>query len=128
MYDRPRTASSNSSNGSTVMTRDGAADPRMTSPSTSRSSFTSFDSLDLSQRKPEAGWQRPAPIKQNRIRRAPGEIFAALPDEVLELILDKLKKAHLQPGSDSCATCMMRDLCSVATASRRWLGLARAAL
>ncbi|KAK7750402.1 hypothetical protein SLS62_007701 [Diatrype stigma] len=104
MYNRPRTASSTSSNGSTAMSQDSIADPRMASPSTSRSSFTSFDSLDLNQRKPEQGWQRPAPIKQNRIRRAPGEVFAALPDEVLELILDKLKKAHLQPGSDSCAT------------------------
>lgn len=127
IYDRPRPSSSTSSTGSTAMTKD-SFDGRMASPASSRTSFTSFDSLDLSQRKPELGWQRPAPIKQNRSRRAQGEIFAALPDEVLQLILENLKKVHLQPRSDSCATCMMRDLCCVATASRRWLGIARAAL
>lgn len=125
--DRQRPSSSGSSSGSTFMSRE-SYDARMASASSSRSSFTSFDSLDLGPRKPDNGWQRPTPIKQNRFRRNPGELFATLPDEVLEIILDSLKKLHLEPKSDSCATCMMRDLCSVAVASRRFLGFARAAL
>ena len=125
-YDRPRPSSSSSS-GSTVASQE-SIDVAMASPTSSHSSFTSFDSLDASPRKPDNGWQRPAPIKQNRVRRSEGELFAALPDEVLLLILDNLKKHHIDPKSDSCATCMMRDLCSVASASRRWLELARVAL
>ncbi|KAL1836456.1 hypothetical protein VTJ49DRAFT_5131 [Mycothermus thermophilus] len=72
-------------------------------------------------------WSRPVPIKQRR-RAPPGELFAALPGEVLELILEDLRKLHLQPGSTSCATCWMRDCCSVAVSSRRFLKYAREAL
>ncbi|KAB5581048.1 hypothetical protein GE09DRAFT_1084692 [Coniochaeta sp. 2T2.1] len=72
---------------------------------------------------------RPAPIKNTYKRKAnPGEIFAALPGEVLELILEELKKLHLQPGSDSCATCWMRDCCSLALSARKWAKFARTAL
>ncbi|KAH8893843.1 hypothetical protein GQ53DRAFT_611629, partial [Thozetella sp. PMI_491] len=58
----------------------------------------------------------------------PGELFAELPGEVLELILEHLKRLHLSPGSTSCATCWMRDCCSVALAARKWLKYARVAL
>jgi len=73
--------------------------------------------------------QRPAPIKKAyRSTAKPGELFAALPGEVLELILEELKKQHLQPGSESCATCWMRDCCSIMLTSRKWSKFARAAL
>lgn len=72
--------------------------------------------------------QRPAPIKAYRIKRKPGELFAALPGEVLELIMDWLKKLHLQPGSASCATCWMRDCCAVALSAKKWLKFARVSL
>lgn len=73
--------------------------------------------------------QRPAPIKKAyRSKAKPGELFAALPGEVLELILEELKKLHLQPGSDSCATCWMRDCCSIALSARKWSKFARASL
>ncbi|KAI1874393.1 hypothetical protein JX265_004601 [Neoarthrinium moseri] len=123
-YDRNGRPLSSSSN-STVMTRD-SYDARMRSPASSRTSFESWDSHP---RRPEHGWQRPAPIKQYR-RRAlqPGEQFAALPDEVLDLIMSELRKSHLREDSFSCATCMMRDLCSVALSSRRLLHVARKAL
>ncbi|KAI6454254.1 hypothetical protein MCOR17_009044 [Pyricularia oryzae] len=58
----------------------------------------------------------------------PGELFAALPGEVLEMILDNLKQQHLEPGSASCATCWMRDVCAVAMSGRKWLKFARNAL
>ncbi|KAH7026327.1 uncharacterized protein B0I36DRAFT_248907 [Microdochium trichocladiopsis] len=87
----------------------------MHSPVSSRSSFSSYDSS-----RPDHGtWQRPMPIKQTRRRREPGELFAILPSEVLQLILTELRKIHLRPNSESCATCMMRDLCSVAQTCRR---------
>ena len=72
-------------------------------------------------------WQRPAPIKQRR-KAQPGELFAALPGEVLELILGELRKLHLEPGSTSCATCWMRDCCSVAVSARKFVKYAREAL
>ncbi|CAK7235883.1 hypothetical protein SEUCBS140593_009430 [Sporothrix eucalyptigena] len=81
-------------------------------------------------------WQRPAPIKPAKPmrRRAPGEMFAALPGEVLELILDELKKLHLADTSaktsnhKSCATCWMRDAGNMAITARKMLKYARVAL
>lgn len=58
----------------------------------------------------------------------PNQLFAALPPEVLELILAKLKLLHVGRGQDSCATCWMRDLCSISLCSHRWSTLARMAL
>ncbi|KAH6854648.1 hypothetical protein B0I37DRAFT_304954 [Chaetomium sp. MPI-CAGE-AT-0009] len=72
-------------------------------------------------------WQRPAPIKKRR-KAQPGELFAALPGEVLELILGELRNLHLEPGSSSCATCWMRDCCSVAISARKFVKYAREAL
>lgn len=73
-----------------------------------------------------AGWQRrPALIK--RQRSGPDEMFKRLPEEVLEMILGYLKMSHLSSNT-SCATCWMRDCCSIATCNRRWLKHARAAL
>lgn len=97
----------------------------MRSPASTR---TSFESWDSSPRRADYGWQRPAPIKQQRKRAAPGELFAALPGEVLQLITRELRESHLAPNSISCATCMMRDLCSVATAAKKLLHPARVAL
>jgi hypothetical protein len=65
---------------------------------------------------------------QRRVARKPGEMFAALPNEVIGLILEKLKQLHLEAGSHSCATCWMRDLCNVCLASQRCAQFARAAL
>ncbi|KAK8084428.1 hypothetical protein PG997_005699 [Apiospora hydei] len=122
-WQRPSSSSSNAS-ASTVMTRESL----MRSPASSRTSFESWDS-SMSPRKADfsPSWQRPAPIKQYR-RRAPGELFAALPGEVMQLILDHLGDLHLEPSSTSCATCMMRDFCSVALSARKLLFHARTAL
>ncbi|KAJ4290105.1 hypothetical protein N0V88_006611 [Collariella sp. IMI 366227] len=72
-------------------------------------------------------WQRPPQIKPRR-KTQPGELFAALPGEVLELILSELRKLHLRAGSTSCATCWMRDCCNVAVSGRKFLKYAREAL
>ncbi|KAI1799718.1 hypothetical protein F4811DRAFT_565354 [Daldinia bambusicola] len=119
-----RTSISGSSIASSVRTND-TFDAILSSPASSRTSLESWNSTP---RRTEYGWQRPAPIKQYRRRRETGEILAALPEEVLGLILDELKKLHLKPGSTSCATCMMRDLCSVAMAGRGLLKVAQVAL
>lgn len=71
---------------------------------------------------------RPAPIKINRRKASPGELFSALPGEVLELILQELRKLHLKPGNNSCETCWMRDCCSVSLSARKFLKYAREAL
>ncbi|OTA57664.1 hypothetical protein K449DRAFT_335190 [Hypoxylon sp. EC38] len=125
IYNRPGRASSNASSvASSVRTND-TFDAILSSPTSSR---TSFDSWNSSPRRLEYGWQRPAPIKQYRRRRETGELFAALPDEVLGLILDELRTLHLKPGSTSCATCMMRDMCSIAVSARKLCKVARVAL
>lgn len=123
IYQR-RPSSSSSSVTSSVGSRD-TFDAILASPTSSRTSFESWQSTS---RKPDHGWQRPAPIKQYRRRREEGELFAALPEEVLSLILQRLKESHMGPGSSSCATCMMRDLCSVAVSAKKLLKVARVAL
>ncbi|KAI2606556.1 hypothetical protein GGR54DRAFT_633409 [Hypoxylon sp. NC1633] len=124
-YNRSgRPPSSASSITSSAGTND-TFDAILASPASSR---TSFESWSSSPRRAEYGWQRPAPIKQYRRRRNTGELFDALPEEVLGLILDELKDLHLKPSSTSCATCMMRDMCSVAVSARKLLKVARPAL
>ncbi|KAI0018432.1 hypothetical protein F4780DRAFT_771789 [Xylariomycetidae sp. FL0641] len=129
MYQRRPSNTSISSTGSSVATKD-SFDAILSSPTSSRR--TSFDSWGSSaSRRSEYGFQRPAPIKQKsqyRRKREPNEMMAALPEEVLGLILANLRELHLEPGSTSCATCMMRDLCSVSLSARKFLRVAQVAL
>lgn len=99
-------------------------DSRLRSTLSSRSSVESWDSTMTRQ---DPAWHRPSQLKVLRKAR-PGEMFAALPGEVLELILDELKQLHLASSSPTCATCWMRDLCAVSLSSRKYLKYARAAL
>ena len=134
---RPSNASnvSVSSTGSSAASRESLESRRRSSSRSSQTSFESFYSAHSSPSYPAPGrgyhpygFQRPAPLKQLRRRAPPGELFAALPGEVLELILEELRRAHLAPGSASCATCWMRDACSMAVSARKMLPYARAAL
>ncbi|KAI8629412.1 hypothetical protein F5Y19DRAFT_81116 [Xylariaceae sp. FL1651] len=118
---RPSSTSSAASSVSSNETFDGI----LASPASSRTSFESWHSAS---RKADYSWQRPTPIKQYRRKREEGELFAALPEEVLGLILQRLKESHLKTGSSSCSTCMMRDLCSVAISAKKLLKVARTAL
>lgn len=99
--------------------------------SVGRRSYADYQ-IQLQSQNQNAPWirnQRPAPIKKPyRSKAKPGELFAALPGEVLELILEQLKKLHLQPGSESCATCWMRDCCSIELSARKWSKFARTSL
>ncbi|KAL6403239.1 hypothetical protein AUP68_12577 [Ilyonectria robusta] len=70
----------------------------------------------IAQWRPEYMYQRPMAIKRQAPARAaqpPNEMFAKLPAEVLGLIMSKLRDLHLTPGSESCATCWMRDVCNL---------------
>lgn len=103
--------------------------------SSSWSSQTSIQSKDSANfqtwRSPEYGYQSPSPMRaafQKTVTPQPGELFATLPGNVLDLILAKLKESHLEPKSDSCSTCWMRDVCAVASTSRKWSRPARLAL
>ncbi|KAI0485208.1 hypothetical protein GGR56DRAFT_64309 [Xylariaceae sp. FL0804] len=114
-----------SSSASTASSRaSDSFDSILASPTSSRTSFDSWHSAQL----PRNGYQRPAPIKQYRRRRGQGEMLAALPEEVLSLILEELRELHLHALSVSCATCMMRDLCSVAVSAKKLLRPAQKAL
>ncbi|KAI2617595.1 hypothetical protein GGS26DRAFT_585177 [Hypomontagnella submonticulosa] len=125
MYNRSGRPSSSGSSISSLARTNDTFDGILASPASSR---TSFESWNSGPRRVDYGWQRPAPIKQYRRRRETGELFAALPEEVLGLILDRLKKLHLKSGSPSCATCMMRDLCSASLSARKLLKVAQVAL
>ncbi|SPN96775.1 uncharacterized protein DNG_00295 [Cephalotrichum gorgonifer] len=130
MLNRPRKLSSSSVSTASIMSRETvASSPR--SPSWS-SSATSFDSMEfINRRASEYTFNRSSGGSGGRpyiARSKPGEIFSALPGEVLELILDELKKLHLKPGSESCSTCWMRDLCSISLSSRKWSKFARTSL
>ncbi|KLU89268.1 hypothetical protein MAPG_08242 [Magnaporthiopsis poae ATCC 64411] len=137
VYNTPRRISSASSasasSGATTLSRD-SVESRMRSPSwSSQTSVESFYSAHSGAQNPASGWtpafgwQRPQPLKTRRKAR-PGELFSALPGEVLGMILDEVRKLHLAPGSISCATCWMRDACSVALSAKKWLKYARTAL
>lgn len=136
-YNRPRRQSNSSvsSVGSSVVWGRESFESRHRS-SSINSSQTSFESM--SPYSPGPGsyaqyqmkgypWHRPAPIKVRK-RAKPGELFSLLPGEVLELILQELRKLHVQPGSSSCETCWMRDCSSVALSARKFIKYAREAL
>ena len=125
VLNRPRKLSG-SSNGALSTTHES---PSLGTRSPSWGSIASVESVK------SAGWrpsylqqQRPAPIKRLRSKVKANEMFATLPSEVLEVVLEMLKRLHLDRPSDSCATCWMRDLCSLSLCSRKWYGVARLAL
>lgn len=81
--------------------------------------------------RPEYMYQRPIPIRTKSSRRAvlqPNELFSKLPAEILSLILQQLQNLHLGYKSTSCATCWMRDACSLCVTCSRWHKPAREAL
>ncbi|EHA49161.1 hypothetical protein MGG_17471 [Pyricularia oryzae 70-15] len=123
-YNFPRRLSSaNTASSATAGVSHDSFQSRMRNPSwASQTSTESFHS----------SLANPPPINRTghfpRQQMKPGELFAALPGEVLEMILDNLKQQHLEPGSASCATCWMRDVCAVAMSGRKWLKFARNAL
>ncbi|KAI3395907.1 hypothetical protein diail_692 [Diaporthe ilicicola] len=91
------------------------------------------NSAPMWQRRPEPMKQQPAPPPR---RPDPNELFNKLPVEVLRLVLDHVRRLHLEgedgggggSGSSSCATCWMRDCCAVAVGNIRLLAVAREAL
>jgi len=62
-----------------------------------------------------------------KLKNAPGEAFRKLPKELLMAIADQLRTLHLEGGvgSETCATCWMRDLCNLSLTSRKWAAAAR---
>ncbi|RDA84802.1 hypothetical protein CP532_6540 [Ophiocordyceps camponoti-leonardi (nom. inval.)] len=78
---------------------------------------------------PRPTYTTPKTVVQTAKRRAkPGIAVASLPDEVFEVVTDMLKELHLGPRSESCATCWMRDLCSLCLCNRKLSRIARRAL
>jgi len=62
-----------------------------------------------------------------KLKNTPGEAFRKLPKEILMVIVDQLRILHLEGvvGSETCATCWMRDLCNLSLTSRKWAAAAR---
>ncbi len=69
----------------------------------------------------------PRPTKP--LRNKPGEAFRKLPKEVLGMVIEELRELHLvtetqsgsKAGENTCSTCFMRDLCSLALVNRQCL-------
>ena len=59
-------------------------------------------------------------IQKLRSTNPPPPLFKRLPQEIYDCILQHLANVHLSVSSTSCATCYMRDLCSLALTSRAW--------
>lgn len=59
-------------------------------------------------------------IQRLRSTIPPPPLFKRLPPAIYECILQHLRTVHLSVSSTSCATCYMRDLCSLALTSRAW--------
>ncbi|KAK1829462.1 hypothetical protein QBC39DRAFT_356615 [Podospora conica] len=138
VHKRQNSSSSVSSTGSSIVWGRESFESRHRSMSIN-SSRTSIDSLppySPGSRSPSNAhyqlkgypWQRPAPIKTTRRQMRPGELFSLLPGDVLELILQELRRLHTRLGSDSCETCWMRDCCAVALSGRKFVKYAREAL
>lgn len=67
-------------------------------------------------------------MSTSTLKNKPGTAFKKLPKEVLDLIVKKLREAHLirrRDGKVTCSTCVMRDLCSVAVVNRQCFNSAR---
>ncbi|CAG9970934.1 unnamed protein product [Clonostachys byssicola] len=122
-----RFSSGSSATSSTMLSRESIRSEMARS--SSWSSKTSFDSFESSQWKPgDPRQKRTSPSTRQRSFSQPNELFAALPAEVLEVILGMLKQSHIGRGSSSCATCWMRDLSNISLCSRKWNAFARVAL
>ncbi|KAM0276107.1 hypothetical protein ACHAQH_007080 [Verticillium albo-atrum] len=98
-------------------------------------SWSEQTSIPAKEATPYTAWRPEFRHQQSPVRtvfrthkRQHGELFAALPEDVLGMIMSQLKRSHLGKGSDSCATCWMRDLSSISTASRKCYQVARIAL
>lgn len=91
--------------------------------------FQTFPQTNTTFRHSRARWEQlPETNQMHPSRPKPNEQFDRLPSEVLSLILDHLRRLHLPEESDSCATCWMRDCCSVAMCNKGWLDIARKTL
>lgn len=121
---------SNSSNSSALSRESARSELQRASSWGSKTSFESFESghwkpVDFGPRSPGA-----APTGQSQGQHdEDASLLDRLPDAVLGCVLDQLKDLHLnQKAGGTCATCWMRDVCSVSLASRKWSKAARVAL
>ncbi|KAH7329077.1 hypothetical protein B0I35DRAFT_35806 [Stachybotrys elegans] len=134
--NRPRRLSNNST--ATTSTTRSSQSGFSGSRTPSRGSMTSVESVDTNSSARQDRPGKPAgfavtnpyyqPAAATAPVAAPAKILDVLPGEVIQLVLANLKDLHLNKASDSCATCYMRDLCSVSLSSRRAAKFAQAAL
>ena len=59
-------------------------------------------------------------IQRLRSTNPPPPVFNRLPQEIYDCILQQLGTIHSSTSTISCATCYLRDLCSLALTSRAW--------
>ena len=103
----------------------------MTTISTVPTSRMSSD-LTNSPKRPVSLWSRSSTFDKQRpayysprSANKPGDGWRKLPEEVLVLILRMLRETHLQPESNSCATCYMRDMTSLALSCKKWMNVSQ---
>ena len=62
----------------------------------------------------------PSSQSQSHSKTPPRPIFQGLPPEIYDCVIQQLRVVHEDPASQSCQTCYLRDLCSLALTSRGW--------
>ena len=103
------------------------------SPRSSMSSFTnmapsiassaSIHTCSTAPSSPVSLKSRPSPPSsqsQLHTKASHRPIFQGLPSEIYDCIIQQLRVLHEDPASQSCQTCHLRDLCSLALTSRAW--------
>ena len=86
------------------------------------SSATSF-SYSTAPSSPSSLKSRPSlPSSQSQLhlKTSHRPVFRGLPPEIYDCILQQLRESHEDSTSQSCQTCHLRDLCSLALTSRAW--------
>ena len=86
------------------------------------SSATSY-SYSTAPSSPKSLISRPSPPSsqsQLHLKIPHRPVFRGLPPEIYDCILQQLRMSHEDFTSQSCQTCHLRDLCSLALTSRAW--------
>ena len=62
----------------------------------------------------------PSSQSQLQLKLSHRPVFRGLPPEIYDCVLQQLRRSHEDSTSQSCQTCHLRDLCSLALTSRAW--------
>ena len=95
----------------------------VTSRATSIGSSATADTYSTAQSSPVSlvsSSSPPSSRLQSRFKTSRRPVFQGLPPEIYDCILQQLRIYHEDSASQSCQTCYLRDMCSLALTNRAW--------